>query len=269
MTHRPHWAVRAFAFGVALLLVLPLLLVIPMSFSDGNLLRFPPEGFSFRWYDNFFSDRDWTDAAMTSLKVGLASAALATVLGTLAAMGLVRGSFPGRGVLTAIMLSPLMVPLVVVAIGVYFVFVRLHIAGSYTGLILAHTSLAMPFVIVNVAASLRNFDTRLELAAQSLGAGRVRTFARVTLPLILPGVSVGALFAFLTSWDEVVVSIFLSSPLIRPLPVVMWTQVRTQIDPTIAAVATMLTALTVLMLLAVLLVQTLGSRRLARQRGRT
>lgn len=246
---------RAFAWVVGAVLIAPTLLIVPMSFSSGGILRFPPPGFGTRWYANFFESDTWTAGAVTSVKVGVAAAALATVLGTLMALGLVRGRYPGRGLVTAVVLSPLIVPVVVIAIGMYFVYTEWRLAGTLGGLILGHTTLAIPFVVVNVSVSLRTFDRTLELAAQNLGAGPVRTFFRVTLPLISPSIVAGALFAFIASWDEVVVSIFLSSPIVRTLPVVMWGQVRSSIDPTIAAVATMLTGITIVVLSLVMVAQ--------------
>lgn len=243
----------AFVGLVGFFLIAPTLIVVPMSFSAGELLDFPPRGFSTRWYGNFLRSQAWTAGATTSLRVAATVAVLATALGTLTALGLVRGRYPGRAALTALVLSPLIVPVVVIAIGMFFVYSDWHLIGTYQGLILAHAALAIPFVVVVVGTSLRTLDRTLELAAQNLGAGPVRTFLRVTLPLILPSVVAAALFAFITSWDEVVVSIFLSSPIVRTLPVVMWGQVRSYIDPTIAAVATMLTGVTITILAVVLL----------------
>jgi putative spermidine/putrescine transport system permease protein len=247
--------------GVALFLIAPLVIVVLMSFSAGSTLSFPPPGFSTRWYSSLLGNRMWTQAATTSLRIGLTAAALSAVLGTLAALGLVRGRYPGRGIVNAVILSPLIVPLVVTAVGMYLFFVRWGLTGTFWGLALAHAALGIPFVIITVSASLRTLDRNLELAAANLGAGPVRTFSRVTLPLISPGVVVGSLFAFIWSWDELVVAIFLSSPLVRTLPVVMWGQVRSRIDPTIAVVATLLMVITVLLLVTVVLI-----RRIARVR---
>lgn len=245
----------ALAGAVGFFLVAPTLIIVPMSFSSGTRLQFPPPGFSTRWYGNFFHEQMWTSAAIDSVKVALLTVVVSTALGTLTALGLARGRFPGKAIANALVLSPAIVPVVIVAIGMFFVFIRWRIAGTLSGLVIAHTALALPLVIVTVGTSLRTLDRNLELAAQNLGAGPWRTFRRITLPLILPGIVAGALFAFVTSWDEVVVAIFLTSPLFRTLPVVMWSQVRTQIDPTIAAVATMLMGITVLALLLVLLVR--------------
>jgi putative spermidine/putrescine transport system permease protein len=238
----------AFVVLVGAFLIVPTAIVIAMSFTNTLLLHFPPRGFSTRWYSAFFQDQAWTSSAITSLKVASITMVLATVLGTLTALGLVRGRFPGKSLVSALALSPLIVPLVVVAVGMQLTFSRWNLVGSLLGFVVAHTALAMPFVIVNVGAGLRATDPRLELAARTLGASPLRAFWRVTLPLILPAVLAGALFAFIASWDEVVVAIFLASSDVRTLPVVMWGQVHDSIEPTIAAVAAMLTGVTVLML---------------------
>jgi len=238
------------AILVGIFLITPTVIVVVMSFSTGATLHFPPPGLGLHWYRNFFADQEWRASAVTSIKVGTAAAAIATVLGTLTALGLVRGRYPGKGLITAIVLSPLIVPWIVVAVGMYLVFSSWHLTGTYLGFVVAHASLGIPFVVVNVATALRRLDTNLELAAQNLGAGPLRVFWRVTLPLIVPSIVAGALLAFVTSWDEVIIAIFLSSPLTRTLPVVMWNQVQANQDPTIAAVSTMLTALTVVIVIA-------------------
>ena len=236
-------------------LMAPTLVVVPMSFTASNALTFPPEGFSTRWYEKMVTDPQWSTGFVNSAQVAFLTAILATALGTLAALGTVRGRFPGRSAVNALVLSPLIVPVIIIAIGMFSVFVRWKIAGSVVGLVLAHTALAMPFVVVNVATSLRTMDRNLELAAQSLGAGPIRTFRRITLPLILPGVLAGGLFAFITSWDEVVVSIFLTSARFRTLPAEMWEQVRQVVDPTVAAVSTTLLAVTTTVLLLAFVVR--------------
>ncbi|HEX2088815.1 MAG TPA: ABC transporter permease [Actinomycetota bacterium] len=246
-------AIYGYAGLVALLLIVPTLIVIPMSFSAGGLLTFPPTRFSIRWYGTLFDDPSWTAGLVTSLKVGVATAGLATSLGTVTALGLVRGRYPGRAAISGLVMSPLVTPVVVVAIGMFFVYSDWKLIGTFHGLVLAHTALALPLVVIVVGASLQNLDPALEVAARSLGAGPVRTFLRITLPLTRPSIVTGALFAFITSWDEVVVSIFLSSPVVRTLPVVMWGQVRSVIEPTIAAMATVLTGVTFGLLMLVLL----------------
>jgi putative spermidine/putrescine transport system permease protein len=201
------------------------------------------------------TDPQWSTGFVNSAQVASLTAVLATVLGTLAALGTVRGRFPGKSAVNALILSPLIVPVIIIAIGMFSLFVRWKIAGSIVGLVLAHTALAVPFVVINVATSLRTIDRNLELAAMNLGADPLRTFRRVTLPLILPGVLAGGLFAFITSWDEVVVSIFLTTARFRTLPVEMWEQVRQVVDPTVAAVATTLLAVTTSLLLLILVVR--------------
>jgi putative spermidine/putrescine transport system permease protein len=262
---RASWPLRIFGVIVVGFLVLPTLIIIPMSFSAGRTLRFPPADWSTRWYDNLLTSEAWTEAAMTSLRVGLLTAVVATLLGTAAALALDRDRFRGQSVAQMVILSPMIIPVVIVAIALYSVFVRWRLAGSITALVVAHTVLAIPFVVINVAAALRTVDRDLELAAANLGASPWRVFRNVTLPAIAPGILTGALFAFITSWDEVVVAAFLTSPDLRTLPVVMWSQVRTEVDPTIAAAASLLTLLTiVLFAAAAALIRWQGRRRAQR-----
>lgn len=249
----PRIALVCFAVLVATFLVAPTVLVIVMSFGSTRFLSFPPEDFSLVWYRNFFENKSWLDPAFTSLKVGGLTALSATVLGTMAALGVVRGRFPGRRIMHALLLAPLIVPVVIVAIGLFLVFNRWQLTGSMLGLVIGHTVLAIPFVVLTVGASLRTVDPAYERAAASLGAGPFSTFARITLPLILPGVLVGALFAFAISLDEVVVAIFLTTPDVRTLPVQMWSTVRDFIDPTMAAITSMMLVVTLLILLGSLL----------------
>ena len=236
-------------------LMAPTLVVVPMSFTASNSLTFPPEGFSTRWYERMLTDPQWSTGFVNSAQVALLTAVLATVLGTLAALGTVRGRFPGKNAVNALVLSPLIVPVIIIAIGMFSVFVRWKITGTIVGLVLAHTALAVPFVVVNVATSLRTMDRNLELAAMNLGADPLRTFFRITLPIVLPGVFAGALFAFITSWDEVVVSIFLTTARFRTLPVEMWEQVHQVVDPTVAAVSTTLLVVTTTLLVLVFVVR--------------
>ncbi|MEE4275162.1 MAG: ABC transporter permease [Thermoleophilia bacterium] len=260
MNRRPHPLLISVVVLIAIFLIAPTILVIIMSFSSLSSLRFPPPDLSLQWYRNFFESPQWIDALWTSTQVALLATLTATVLGTLTALGLMRGRFPFKSAVTALILSPMIVPIVIVAVGTYLVFVDWRLQGTLLGFVVAHAALGIPLVVVNVAASLQTLDRNLEMAAQNLGAGPFRTFFKITLPLIMPGVIAGALFAFIESWDEVVVSIFLSSPFVRTLPVVMWSVVRSQIDPTIAALAGMLTALTIVLLAGALLARNLGKR---------
>jgi putative spermidine/putrescine transport system permease protein len=241
------------ALGVAtvLFLVGPMLVVIPMSFTEARILSWPPRGFSLQWYAEMFEDAQWSRAFVNSLQVAVFTAVLSTVLGTLGALGIVRGRFPGRGLVNAVVLSPLVVPVIILAIGFFAFFAVARLNGSLAALVIAHTALAVPFVVINVGTLLRTMDRNLELAAASLGANPARTFWRVTFPIVLPGIVAGALFAFVTSWDEVVVSIFITSARFRTLPVEMWEQVRQVVDPTVAAVATVVMVVTTTLLLLI------------------
>lgn len=233
---------------ILLFLALPIFVVFVLSFSSAAYLTFPPPALSFRWYKSYFDDSNWLEATWLSLWVAAAVVALSTALGTLAAIGIVRLPRPMRIVTTALVLSPLVVPGIVVAIGVYYAFSHYGLVGSPIGLVLAHTCLAVPFVVTSVSASLAGIDPRLEHAALSLGATPTATFWQVTLPLIRPGVLVGALFAFITSFDEVIVALFLSGSGAVTLPRRMWDDLRFQLNPTIAAVSTLTIILTGLLL---------------------
>jgi putative spermidine/putrescine transport system permease protein len=241
----PHrLALLAMGIATVVFLVGPMLVVIPMSFTEARILSWPPEGFSTQWYEKMVNDPQWSRGFVNSLQVATLTAILASILGTLAALGIVRGRFPGKGLAVGLILSPLIVPVIIIAIGFFAFYSITRLTGSLPGLVLTHTALAVPFVIINVATVLRSMDRNLELAAASLGADPVRTFWRVTFPIILPGVIAGALFAFITSWDEVVVSIFMTTARFRTLPVEMWEQVRQVVDPTVAAVATVVMIVT-------------------------
>jgi len=244
----PKKLLVAVCMMIGVWLLAPMLVVVPMSFTDRRSLSFPPEGWSLQWYRNFFSEPQWYEALLTSLEIAVLVTVVATFLGTAAAFALVRGHFPAKAAVNALLLAPLVVPVVIVAIAVFAAYLRWQLSGTVRGFVLAHTALAIPFVIITVTASLRTFDRRLELAAQNLGANPLTTFRRVTLPLILPGVLSGALFAFITSFDEVVVALFIQSPDVRTLPVQMFTSVTREVDPTIAAASTMILVLTTALL---------------------
>ncbi len=248
MSTRPGLWLCAFGAAVAVFLIAPSVIVVVMSFSSGKILLFPPPGFGVEWYANFFRSEEWVGSALNSLEIALLSSMLATVLGTVTAFGLVRGRPRTAQITNAIMLSPLIVPLVVTAIGMYFTYHMLGL-GAYAGIVAAHTTLGLPYVVVTVAASLYGLDADLELAARNLGANPWRGFFRITLPLIMPGVAIGGIFAFVSSWDEVVVALFLTTPTLRTLPVTMWEQTKSTVDPTIAAASSLLTTFTLFLLL--------------------
>jgi putative spermidine/putrescine transport system permease protein len=247
MTRRVAWTATVL---VAVFLLLPIFVVVPVAFNSSAYIEFPPSGFSLRWFEAFFSSPSWLDAAGTSLRIAAATTAIATVVGTLTAVGLMRVRGPAQSVVNAIVALPLVVPLVAYALGLYAVYAKVGLVGSTAGLILAHSALALPYVVLNVAAPLRTIDPNGARAAQSLGASPARAFITVVLPQIGPGVFAGALFAFLTSFDEVIVAIFVSGRGSTTLPVKMWESVETDLDPTIAAVATMLIATTIVLLAA-------------------
>jgi putative spermidine/putrescine transport system permease protein len=226
-------------------LVAPIVTIVPLSFSSGSFFYYPLPGFSLRWYEDFFTSSFWLPSLWNSLLVGTSATVLATVLGTLAAVGLWRGRFPGQSLLLALLISPMVIPEIIVAIGVYFAFAPLGLTDGYAGLILAHTTLAVPFVVITVLATLSGFDRTLLRAAASLGAPPLAAFRRVMLPLILPGVLSGAVFAFAASFDEVIVALLIAGPGQRTLPRQMFAGINDNISLTIAAAATMLIAISI------------------------
>ncbi len=236
--------------AVLAFLVFPVFVVVPVSFSSAKYLQFPPPGWSLQWYENYLVRPGWVPATFLSIRVALVTAVLATLLGTAASLALVRGRFPGRNAVNSFIVSPLVVPGIIVAIGIYFFYAQARLVGNPLGLALAHTALALPFVVTNVSATLHGFDERLEYAAMNLGANRWQTFYRVTLPIIRPGVFAGALFAFITSFDELIVALFISGSGAVTLPRKMWDSLRQEIDPTIAAVSTVLITVSIVILLS-------------------
>jgi putative spermidine/putrescine transport system permease protein len=262
---RIGWGLRIACLLVATCLVAPTLVVIPLSFTGQDSFKFPPDSWSTVYYHRFFTDPEWVEALQTSLKLAFMVTVLATVLGTAAAYGLNRSRWRGAAVLNGVLLTPLIIPQIVMAIAIYIAFLRWGLVGTMTGLVLAHTALAVPFVVIPVSASLRALDGRLESAAASLGASPVAVVRHVTLPLIASGVVSGAVFAFVTSFDEVVLSIYLQSPELRTLPVKMFTSVTSDTDPTIAAASTVIVAATTLLILGSQVLVAWKARRVARR----
>lgn len=244
MTRLQRILIWIFCAGVALWLVAPTLVIVPISFAEKKSLAFPPDGFSLQWYANILNSPDWSGSIVSSLKIAAIVAVVATVIGTLAAIGLARMKAGAGGILRAILITPMIVPGVVLAIGIYAVYLDYQMVGTLVGYVLAHSMLAIPFVIIAVGASLAVFDTRLETAAASLGASRITTFFTVTLPLIAPGILSGLLFAFVTSFDEVIVALFINSPTLKTLPVQIFASMTRDSDPTVAAVGTLIFVLT-------------------------
>jgi putative spermidine/putrescine transport system permease protein len=258
-----YYAHRVFVAAVLLFLIAPILVVVPLSFNSEPYFTFPMPGVSLRWYEDFFTNDRWTLALQTSVKVAAAVTVLATALGTLAALGLSRANFPARTLIMSLLISPMVVPVIISAVGMYFFYTRIGLSNSLPGLILAHTALATPFVVIVVTATLSGFDHSLTRAGASLGAPPTRVFFKVILPLILPGVISGALFACVTSFDEVVVVLFLAGPEQRTLPKQMFSGIREMISPTITAAATLLIIFAVVMLTTIELLR----RRSERLRG--
>ncbi|MBM3584365.1 MAG: ABC transporter permease [Alphaproteobacteria bacterium] len=246
-----HVAFRVLCVLVFIFLVIPVLIVIPLSFNSEAFFTFPMPGVSLRWYDEFFGSERWMDAIKNSATIAISVTFLATSLGTLAALGLSRAGFPGRAAVMSILIAPIIVPVVISALGMYFFYNTLGLISTVPGIILAHTALATPFVVITVTATLTGFDHSLTRAASGLGARPLTVFFRVILPLILPGVISGALFAFITSWDELIVVLFIASPETRTLPRQMFSGIRDQISPTITAAATILILLSIMLLTTV------------------
>ena len=224
--------------AIYIFLMLPLLVVFPISLSSAAYMQFPPPGLSWQWYERFLEDPQWVDATVRSLYVGVATAILALALGVPLAFSLVRGRFPGRWLVDRIALAPLIVPTIILSIAVYGMFAKLKLIGEWYGLVIAHTVLALPFVVLVMSAGLRDFDRGLEQAAEGLGASRTRTLLKITLPLLRPSLVSAGLLAFISSFDELVVALFLAGPNMT-LPKKMFDNILMEIDPTIAAVSVM------------------------------
>jgi putative spermidine/putrescine transport system permease protein len=236
---------------VLLFLMAPILAIMPLSFNSEPFFTYPMPGFSLQWYREFFTSDVWQLALKNSIIVAVFSTIAASTLGTLAALGLSRGDCPLRSSITAVLISPMIIPVVVSAVGIYYFFADIGLLNSLTGIVLAHTALGAPFVVITVTATLASFDYNLMRAAASLGATPVNAFFKVMLPVILPGVASGALFAFVTSFDEVVVVLFLAGSEQRTLPRQMWSGVRETLSPTITAVATLLILFAVALLVTI------------------
>ena len=280
-----HYAYLAICVAIFGFLIAPILVVIPLSFNaepyftfTQRMLSFDPDGYSLRWYERLleqgmnapdaiagwwadvWNNAVWVRAAKNSFIIGIAATLLATVLGTIAALGLSRPEMPFRRTIMAILISPMIVPIIISATGLFFFYSWTGLANTYAGVIMAHAVLGIPFVIITVTATLVGFDQSLTRAAASLGANPRTTFFRVTMPLILPGVISGALFAFVTSFDEVVVVLFVADFEQQTIPRQMWNGIREQISPAILAAATILVAVSIALLTTVELLRRRGER---------
>lgn len=241
-------ALAAFVGAVLVFLLAPVAIILIVSFSGADYLRFPPPTLSFRWYQRFFGIAAWRRSIGVSAQVAVLTMVFSTALGFLASLALVRGRFRGKGAIYAFLLSPTIVPTIITAIGLYFFFVRIKATGSILAMALGHTVLALPVVVIIIAATLQGFDVRFEQAALSLGASRLTALRRVTLPLIMPGVLSAALFAFLTSFDELLIPLFLAGVEAQTLTVRVWNSLLLEVDPTIAAVSSFLIGVTIAVL---------------------
>jgi len=242
-------------WGLAILaaafLLLPIVFIVALSFGSSRWLQFPPPAWTFKWYGELFADPRWIEAALTSAKIGVLVTILSVSIGGLAALALTRYSFRGRETLRAFFLTPMVLPVVVFAVGVYALSLKLGLGGTLIGFVLAHLVLALPFSVISISGALESFDTAIEDAAILCGAGVWEARWRVTIPAIRHGIFSAAIFSFLVSWDEVVVAIFMASPTLQTLPVRIWTVLRQDLTPVIAAASSLLVGLTlILMILA-------------------
>lgn len=258
ITHRGRLWLYVVGVLVMVFLVVPTLLVVPMSFSASQYLEFPPREWSLRWYQNYFNSTAWMQATRTSLLAGVWTVLVATPLGTMAAYGLHASRWRFAGSATLLLLTPMVVPVILIGIGVFYVYVKLKLVNTLLGLVLAHSMLAVPVVMMVVGSALKSFDLNQELVARSLGASRARAFWLVTLPQIRFSVVTAGVLAFLTSFDEIIVSMFVSGGENSTLTRNMFLSLRDQVDPTIAAISTLIVAVTSLLLV---FTQSLGKKK--------
>jgi putative spermidine/putrescine transport system permease protein len=248
ITHRSRLWLYAFAFLVLVFLVLPTLIVIPMSFSASQYLEFPPKHFSLRWYESYFQSRSWMQATVTSFQAAGLTVIVATPLGTIAAYGLYNAQLTIARLISLLLITPIVIPIILVGTAVFYAYVKLNLVNSLFGIVLAHSILAIPIVIMIITSALKSFDMNQERVARSLGASRIKAFFLVVMPQIKFAVLTSAVLSFLTSFDEVIVSIFVSGGDNSTLTRNMFAALRDQIDPTIAAISTIMIVVTTLLL---------------------
>ena len=251
-----HYALKFSAWAVLFFLILPIVVIIPLSFNTEpyftftkGMMMLEPSAYSLRWYDAIVTNPNWMLAIKNSFIIGFFATIVSTTLGTMAAVGLSSQNMPFKRLIMALLLSPMIVPLIIIAAGMFFFYTKFGLAGTYVGLVIAHAALGVPFVIITVTATLSGFDKSLYHAGLSMGASPLKTFVDVVIPLIRPGVISGAMFAFVTSFDEVVLVLFLAGPGQRTIPRQMFSGLREQINPTILAVATLLILVSVAFLI--------------------
>lgn len=239
-----------FTILVLMFLVLPIIFIAALSFGSSQWLIFPPPSWTTQWYVELFSDPRWLYSAWTSLKIATIVTVLSVILGFLTSLGLNRGNFPGRELLRAIFLTPMILPVIVLAVALYALFLRLGLAGTMVGFVIAHLLIALPFSIISISSALDGFDRSIEDAAILCGASPWEARLRVTVPAISHGLFAAAIFSFLASWDEVVLAIFMSSPMLQTLPVKIWTTLRQDLTPVVAAVSTVLMIFTLVLMIS-------------------
>jgi len=244
-----RWALGAICGAMTLFLLLPIVFIAALSFGSSRWLIFPPPDWTMKWYGELFADPRWIGAALTSAKIALVVMVVSVALGLLASFALVRGRFAGREMLRAFFLTPMVLPVVIVAVALYAAFLRLGLNGTFIGFVIAHVIVALPFAIITISSALESFDPAIEDAAILCGASPWQARARVTLPSIKHGLLSAGIFSFLISWDEVVLAIFMASPSLQTLPVKVWTTLRQDLTPVIAAASTLLVVLTLILML--------------------
>ena len=257
----PKAILYLFVCLVLFFLIVPNLIVVPISFNESSLLLFPPKGFSLQWYSRYWELPGWVDATVTSFVVAISTAIVSVVIGSFAAYGLVRGRLAGGKALNSLFMLPVIIPSLVTAIALFNVLSYLRLTGTLLGFVIGHTVVAVPFVITIMTASLRSIDLSVENAARNLGASRLTAIRRVTLPMAMPGLISAGLFAFLISFDELLIALFISSPTVATLPKKLWDGIRFEIEPTLAAVSTLLVILSLLILAMAGVVQLLWRKR--------
>jgi putative spermidine/putrescine transport system permease protein len=259
-----YYTFRVMCGLIFFFLMAPIIVIIPLGFNSIPFFTYPMEGFSFRWYGEIFGESPisilWQRSIVNSVIIAVSATILASTLGTLAALGLTRADFPLKSLVMAILISPIIVPIVVTAIGMFYFYAKIGLASTLTGIILAHTALGVPFVVITVSATLAGFDHNMLRAGAILGAGPLMVFRKVTLPIITPGLASGGLFAFATSWDEIVVVLFLASTEQHTVPRRMWSGIRELLSPTIIAAATLLIIVSICLMLSMEALRRRGER---------
>ncbi|MEW5422758.1 ABC transporter permease [Amorphus sp. 3PC139-8] len=262
-----YYTYRVICALIFLFLIFPILVIVPLSFNaepyftfTKEMLSFDPAGYSLRWYHALLGSQEWLFSIRNSFIISISSTIISTTLGTLAALGLSRRHMPYRAPITALLISPMIVPLIITAAALFSFYARINLANTFFSIIMAHVVLGTPFVVITVTAAMSSFDEQLIRASQGLGANQVTTFFKIIMPLLLPGVIAGALFAFITSLDEVVVVIFLAGPEQTPMTVRMFSGLREEISPTILALASILVAFSIVLLTAMELLRRRGEK---------